>query len=683
MQLLVEPYFQEKNQNQQQVDNQFTDSNLEIDYATQLNLMRSSQLLQKAVDLLRAEYPTIKVEEIRTSLNLTRIQEKGSKTEIETKLFQVNYTSNDPIKTQKVLKAIQKVYQDFNLAQQQQRLSEGLSFINHQLPAARESVNQAEKALEQFRENQSLIDPVKQSTAVAESLTKIEQERQDLRAQYKETQARYDTLQQQLARSSQEALTASRLSESSRYQTLLEELQKTELALAEGQTKFTEANPLLQKLIEQRQSQMTLLQQEAQRLLNRSSTQVELKSKSLLSEGQLGKTELELSSQLVEAQTTLQALNSRDLSLAQTEQQLRAELNRFPKLMAEHERLQPEVQIKRDTLQKLLEARQALGIEIARGGFKWQVVEAPQPGEKVGPKTKQDLLLAIVVGLFLGGLAAFAREALDDAVHTSDELKRRVALPLLGIIPEVPRTGSSGLLINLPFRKSDVSAPSTLQIVHWLPFRESLDLIYKHIQVFNSALSLKSLVVTSALPGEGKSTLALGLAFSAARLHQRVLLIDADLRRPTLHQQLHLSNEQGFSTLLATDTARLNPQRISLSGSDIDIMTAGPTPPDPVKLLNSQRMKELMAELEQTYDLVLLDTPPILGMVDAIQIASFCSGVVMVGRIDRAKQAELTEATTMLSHLNAIGVVANGASSSTSRYVTDVEQNSNPLFQLN
>lgn len=676
MQLLVEPYFQEKNQNTQQ----FTASNLEVDYATQLNLMASSQLIQKAVKLLHAEYPTIEVDEIKKSLTLTRIQ--ADKT--ETKLVQVEYTSNDAIKTQKVLKAIQKVYQDFNLEQQKQRLTEGLAFINNQLSAARESVIQSEQALEQFRKNQNLIDPAQQATSVAETLSKIEQERQALRAQYQELQSRYIALQQNLERSSQEAITASRLSESSRYQALLNELQKTELALVEQQVKFTNASPRVENLLEQRQRQRTLLQEEAQRVLSKGSAQAELTTTNLLTEGQLGNMDLKLSSELVDAQITLQALTARDWTLAQTQQQIRTQLNRFPRLMAEYQRLQPEVQFKRDTLQKLLEARQELGIELARGGFKWQVVEAPQPGEKIGSQTKkQDLMVAVVVGLFLGGIAAFGREVLDDSVHTSDELKRRVPLPLLGIIPEVPRTGSSGLLINLPFRKSEATAPSTVQMVSWLPFRESLDLIYKHIQLLNSASTLSSLVVTSALPGEGKTTLVLGLAFSAARLHQRVLLIDADLRRPTLHQQLNLSNQQGLSTLLANDKAVINPQRISVSGSDIDILTAGPTPADPVKLLSSQRMKQLMAAFEQTYDLVLLDTPPLLGMVDTIQIASFCSGVVMVGRIDRVTQSQLNEATTMLSQLNAIGVVANGASSSTNRYVNYAEQNGSPLFQMN
>jgi succinoglycan biosynthesis transport protein ExoP len=682
MQLLIEPYFEQKNSGAGQADAQFTDSNLQVDYATQLNLMRSTQLLQEAVDLLKPEYPTIGVDEIRNSLTLTRLQGESAKSKTETKLVQADYTSDDPLKAQEVLEAIKKVYQDFNLTQQKQRLNDGLAFINDQVPAAEKSVLEAEKSLEQFRQKQGLIDPAQQAATVTESLTNIEQERQAIRAQYQETQSRYITLQQNLARSPQEALTASRLSQSSRYQTLLNELQKTELALTERRVRFTDTDPSVQKLIEQRQRQQSLLQEEAQRALGRAPSQADLAPDTLMSEGQLGNTDLGLSSQLVEARTTLEALKARDSSLAKTQQQLRAELNRFPMLMAEYQRLQPEVQLKRDTLQKLLEARQELGIEIARGGFNWQVVEAPQPGWQTGPDTKQDLMLAVVVGLFLGGIAAFGREALDDAVHTSDQLERQVALPLLGIIPEVPAPGTNGLPINLPFRKSEI-APSILQMVSWVPFRESLDLIYKHIQLLNSASALRSLVVTSALPGEGKSILVLGLAFSAARLHQRVLLIDADLRRPTLHQKLNLSNEQGLSTLLASNMTVAKPQHVSLSGSGIDVLTAGPTPPDPVQLLSSQRMKELMERFQETYDLVLVDTPPILGMVDAIQIASFCSGVVMVGRIDRVTQSELTEATTILSHLNALGVVANGASSSTNRYLAYAEQNSRSLFQLN
>jgi capsular exopolysaccharide synthesis family protein len=426
-----------------------------------------------------------------------------------------------------------------------------------------------------------------------------------------------------------------------------------------------------------------MLQEEAKRVLGREATADDLSPSKLVTEGQLGQNDLELSKQLIDAQTTIQGLQARERSLAQAEQELRSQINRFPQLMAKYEQLQPEVLLKRDTFQKLMQARQELGIEIARGGFKWQVVEAPLPGEKIGPNTKQDIMLAVVVGLFLGGIAAFGREVLDDGVHTSDQLKRQLTLPLLGIIPEFPQKEESGAFVNLPLRKSSITALSVLPMINWQPFRESLDLIYKNIQLLNSGTPIKSLVITSALAGEGKSTLVLGLAFTAARLQQRVLLIDTDLRRPTLHFQLNLPNEEGMSTLLADEDSIPNPQRISLSGSDIDVLTAGPTPLDPVKLLSSHRMKKLMASFEQTYSLILLDCPPILGMVDALQVASFASGVVMVGRMNRVSQSQLTEAIAMLSKFNAIGVVANGASGSSSPYISyKLQDNNSSLEQV-
>ena len=448
------------------------------------------------------------------------------------------------------------------------------------------------------------------------------------------------------------------MSQSSRYQALLDELQKTELALAEQRTTFTDEDPKVQKLLEQRQSQLILLQEEVERVLGGTSIPGNISQEGLLKEGQLVESDQKLAEELLTLQKQLLALQARDQSLAKTEQQLREELAGFPKLIADYNRLQPEVEIQRATLQQLLEAQQKLGIEIARGGFKWQVVEAPELGKQTGPNTKVDILLGVVVGLFLGGVAAFVREAVDNAVHTADDLKKQVAVPLLGIVPKLPSTSTSRI-INLPFGKPQFTTSSVKQTVYWLPFRESLDLIYKNIQLLNPASAISSLAVTSALASEGKSTLSMGLALSAARLHQRVLLIDANLRNPTLHTQLDLPNEQGLSTLLADETTLPDPVRISPSGSNIDILTAGPIPTDPVMLLSSPRMRELMAEFEQTYDLVLLDTSPILGKVDAIEIASCCSGVVMVGRINLITQSELMEAMAMLGKFNVIGIIAN------------------------
>lgn len=688
LQLLVEPNYQGKQQQGEQKPETtgIVDSNVQIDNVTQLNLMQSSQLLQKAVDLMRPSYPDLTVKQLKKFLSVAQVE--ADKGEVKTKIFAVNYTDNDPVKTQKVLKAVQRVYLDYNREQQRLRLAKGLAFIDEQLPKARQSVALSEAALEKFRKNQNLIEPEVQSKALTDAINSIEEERRKNQAQYQEVLASYNSLQKQIASSPQQALTSSRLSQSTRYQTLLNEIQKIDLALAKERMRFTDGNPTIQKLLLQRQEQIELLEQEGQRAAGGNEPQLNGNGENLLQTGQMGQTDLSLASKLLELETTLRGLKARDQTLGQKEQQLRAELERFPNLLAEYNRLQPDLKLKRETLEQLEKARQQLSLEIARGGFDWQVVEQPLLGEKTGPKKAQMILLGAVAGLMLGGIAAFIREMTDDSVRSSDELKQQVALPLLGMTPELPSAKKSSPdiqlpfskprvlapamsepIIKLPFGKPQVFAPWTIEVIHWPPSWQSLDLIYKNIELLHSVSSLSSLMVTSALAGEGKTTLALGLAMSAARLHQRVLLIDADLRNPTLHKKLNLPNEYGLSTLLESDTAVPFKSSIHSSSSYIDILTSGPVPTDPANLLSSPRMGELMATFEKTYDLVILDAPPVLGLVDAILTASFCRGVVLVARIGQVTRTEVAQATSMLSKLNLIGVVANGGDDANTSYV--------------
>ncbi|WP_138498483.1 GumC family protein [Nostoc sp. PA-18-2419] len=679
MQLLVEPNYQGKTE-AGGVENEFTDSNVVIDTATQLNLMQSSGLIQKAVDKLQSEYPDITTDEIKGSLVLSQLRSKEDN--VATKIFQAEYTDKDPQKTQKVLGAIRQVYVEYNKQQQDSRLQKGLQIIREQLSKASEEVKAAETNLQRFRRNQNLIDPESQAKAIETALNNIAQERQTTRSQYGEALARQKSLEEQLNRTPQNALVASRLSQSTRYQSLLNEIQKTELALSQERLRFTDATPSVQKLKEQLQSQKELLQQEVGRTLGTKSASTFISGDSLLEKGQLGQIDLNLASQLVETQTNLVALSARDQTLAKKENELRFEIKRFPPLLAYYNRMLPQLQFSRERLEQLLRAEQQLRQELAKGGFNWEVVEEPQKGAQLGPNPQQNLLLGAVVGLMLGGIAVFIRESIDDSVHTTAELEKQIPLPLLGTTPKLPPAKPRESMIKLPFGKPEVLAPWTIQVLQSPPRWESLDLIYKNIELLNTVSNLKSLMVTSALPDEGKSALALGLAMSAARLHKRVLLIDANLRDPSLHEQLNLPNEQGLSTLLSSDATLPNQISIQYTGSAyIDILTAGPKPADPANLLSSPRMMQLMAAFEENYDLVLIDASPVLGMVDAMLTASSSRSVVMVASIGIVTRSQLTQATAMLSKLNLIGVVANGVSNSSSNYVPYMKQQQLALRQ--
>ena len=670
MQFLVEANYQAK-PGSTSTEDAFTDSNVQVvDMGTQINLMRSPDVLRRAMRELQAQYPELNpddpqsVQDFQNSLSITQVVETVSGQKVNTKIFQIDYTGESADKTQKVLQALQAVYLDYNLEQQRLRLTRGLNFITRQLPEVEEQGRQAEADLEQFRRSQGMIDPGEQAKAQEARLNQLLQDQQTTLSEIKTLQGRFASLQRQLEMAPQAALAASRLSQSTRYQALLAEIQKTELALVQERLRFNDSSPVVQKLLDQQQQQLNLLQVESQRVLG-SVTVPGTGSSAQLSQGQMGALDLALAAEFVSVYNTLQGDTARYNSLLVAEQQARSDLERFPKLLSEFGRLQPQADLKRETLQQLLTAQQQLGLEIARGGFDWQIIVTPLLGEQLESGSTKTMLLGAVVGLFLGGIAAFAREGLDDSVHSLSDLKKQNAIPLLSAVPEfVLESEKSFLPMALSGLRSPIAVSPIDRFLRWSPFRESIDLMYQNIQLLSTDSPLHSILITSAQAAEGKSTLSLALAISAARLHQRVLLIDADLRRPTLHKLLNLPNEQGLSTLLISSEPL--PLRLSVQSSNvrtnISVLTAGPIPADPAKLLSSQRMQEVIAAFEANYDLVLLDVPPVLGTVDALLAASHVSGVIMVGRIGSVKQTEFVQAIQALKKFNLLGVVANGAS---------------------
>lgn len=647
-----------------------TDSNFQaVDYTAQLKIMLSSNLIQKAVDLLRSDYPDITLEDIKgqkekrkkAPLEVIQVQGGTGNNKIPSQVFEVSFQDENPVKTKKVLQALQKVYQDYNIDQQKQRLNKGLAFVNTRLPEIKKEVSQAEKNLEQFRRKHNLVDPEVQSKIILESLADVQKQLQTTRAQLQDVQARQDNLEQKMASSSQNPIISSSLSQSSRYQMLLNEIQQTELALAKERLRYTDDYPTVEKLKQQRQSQLALLRKEVGRSLGDKADNTSSNREPLLTQSQLVGVDPQLVDELILVQTAALGLVANEKSLTDSEQRLRSELNKYPSLIAEYNRLLPKVETNRKTLEQLLQAQQSLGLKIAQGGFDWQVLEAPGLGTYVRRNRLLLLLGGVIMGPLLGIAAALIWEKLNDAIYSAQDLQKVTNLRVLGSVPKLPQHGVKKRFPNLALigQRSDTSLVETIP---WLPIHETLDMIYQNIQILKYPFPFKSLMLTSALPGEGKTTLALGLGASAAHMHQRVLVIDANLRYPSLHKKLELSNDWGLSLLLVDETITHIQDYIQPIHPSIDILTAGPIPEDTAKLLSSQRMKELLELFEQTYDLILIDAPPILSTVDAGIVASFCNGIVMVERMGKVTRSELTQAIEILRRLNLIGIIANEVS---------------------
>ena len=676
MQILVEPNYQTAlngNSSGEYLEREFADSTIQVDYATQLKVFKSAKILNLVADkLITNQVGDELITEDLKNLNDLNHEDKidylasylkqslsvyqilGDDEKTQTKIIEASYTGSDPVKTKIVLEAIQEVYVQYNLEQQEKRLRDGLNFVNKQIPKAQQELLKAEAAVTQLSKAHNLISPEEDARAVKENIRQIEQQRSELKAQRSEARGDLAALQKQLGLPQDNTLALSRLSQSPRYQNLLDKLQETEILLATQQQKFTNDNPIIKSLIDERDSQKALLKDEAEKVLGKVPPNFLADLEYLSKQGHLVGSDINFIDQITESQSNLAGIRQRDLSLAKTEAKLEQELSEFPELIARYKSLTQEAEVKREAIQRLLQAKQELEVELNRGGFNWQIVEPPQPGLQIAPNLQKDLLLSLVVASFMGLTAAFIKETIDQRISNTEEITSKIALPLLGTIPKL---STKGFLSQLPLLNSQIT--SAKEVIEWQPYREAIDMIYENLRLSSAYSSLKSLAVTSAIAGEGKSTFTLGLALTVARHQHRVLIIDADLRCPSQHQPFELNNESGLSDYLASKIGQPAINQVTFLGETIDIITSGTQTSDPVKLLSTQKLNYLIKQQKQNYDLIIVDTPPVLGMVDAVKVASVCNNTVVVTRLNKVKASELLETTAFLSNLKVLGIVAN------------------------
>ena len=195
------------------------------------------------------------------------------------------------------------------------------------------------------------------------------------------------------------------------------------------------------------------------------------------------------------------------------------------------------------------------------------------------------------------------------------------------------------------------------------PASEAYRVLRTNIQFSSADTEIKLLMVTSAGPGEGKSTTVSNLAVTYAQADEKVLIIDADLRKPTMHRTFHVSNRKGLSNIL-TNQAKYSEAISSSEIPNLDLITSGPIPPNPAELLSSKRMRDLLEELKKHYSKIIIDTPPILALTDAQIISTLCDGVILVLDSGKVKKEIALRAKESLEKVNAkiLGVVLNNVS---------------------
>jgi non-specific protein-tyrosine kinase len=294
-------------------------------------------------------------------------------------------------------------------------------------------------------------------------------------------------------------------------------------------------------------------------------------------------------------------------------------------------------------------------IELAEAGSGATITivsPATSPRLPIKPKVMANTLLAAFVGGVLAVGIALLIEYMDDTVKTPDDL-RAVDLNLLAAVQRVGRDRKNG-------RKNGAQELYTMGQPRSM-VSESYRTLRTNLQFSSLDKPLRSLVVTSALASEGKTTTAANLAVVLAQDGKRVVLVDADLRRPNLHRLFDLPNRTGLTTALVDEQAAIDGHLRTAGIENLRLLTAGPIPPNPQEMLGSGRMAELLEHLRQQFDVVLLDTPPSLAVADANVLAARADAVMLVVNTSQTRRAALQQAVEGLRKVgaNIVGGVLN------------------------
>ncbi len=279
------------------------------------------------------------------------------------------------------------------------------------------------------------------------------------------------------------------------------------------------------------------------------------------------------------------------------------------------------------------------------------VVEpAIAPTEPVLPRTLLNTLLAAAIGLLAVGGAAFLAEQLDDSIKDPDAVREVANLSTLGTIARM---------------KGDRDRSEIYQLAALLYPRSGVAEAYRtlrsNVEFAAVDAPVRTLLVTSAVPGEGKTVTAANLAVVFAQAGRKVLLVDADLRKPRVHAMFDLANAHGLTTMLRSDTVR--PEAVShvTDEANLRVLTTGPLPPNPAELLGSHRMQAVMGLLRESADLVIFDSPPLQAVTDSAVLSSFTDGTLLVIDAGRSRRRAVRTAGEILTRAgaNVLGVVLN------------------------
>lgn len=657
--------------------NEITKQNrTELDYQALMEVLKSPKVISPVVQELQNKYPDISYDQLvgydtsgkaavgrEGTLQITRII-KGKD---ESRVIEVRYRASSPRKIQFVLDRVSQAYRNYSIEQQQTNLSQGVKFVDQQIPKLRLRVNTLQGQLQAFQQQYEIFNPELQGEQLLTRADQLLAQRRETEKQLAEVKSLYISLQKQLGMSQDTAIAASALSESPQYQQLLTRAQEIEAKIATESARFREDSPVIQSLRDQLNKLQPLLEREAR--LAQGNTALNKPRTSAVGAFQ-NTVRRDLIQQLADSANQIKLLESSLLATKKTQEQINRQIQQYPVVSRQYSNLERELKVATDTLNQLLAKKEALRVDAAQQDLPWDLIMPPTiPRDEKGnfiaisPDRKRDVVLGGVAGVLLGILAAFLIENSENVFYDPDQMKRKTKLPMLGVIPyqkEIKKYPTANLVNITPQDKKQKSENGDEYREYVIsPVSQAFCSLYNRVRAYEAPI--RSIVVTSSSSGEGKSTVAANLAKIAAQAGMRVLLVDADVRYPQIHKILGLVNTQGFSEVLSQGLNLDDVIGQAPAEENLFVVTAGDAPFNPTKLFSSQRLETFVDFAQAKYDLVVYDTPPILGLLDTNFLATHTDGILLVVGLGKTDRSSVDKALEELKagRVPVLGTVAN------------------------
>jgi polysaccharide biosynthesis transport protein len=595
------------------------------------------------------------VETIRSNLSVEPVRESRA-TFKETRLIQVSFRNTSPELAAFIVNGIGETFTNMNQEKRTGTNRKTSDFLQNRIADLQTEIQNDETKLIELKQSEGILKTEGENTIVIERLSGLNKDLLTAENQRKNAEAEYFTV-----KDSPERLRALTEAESARFFTEREnylvsfknetqkEIAKKRSERAKLLEEYKESAPEIKEI----DTQIASLEESINRVAEKSNKDLQ-----------------EFRSQA--AQSLLEKLRTKFLAAKEQEDKLRAAFDaQYNEAQGQNagavklKLLEQNIETNKGFLENLRKnqssndvASQGSDNNIAVAGF------AIPSDISVAPRRLTTVLAALLLSTVFGvGLALFL-EYLDDTIGSTEEIENYLQLPALAAIPTIDSMPKRKLLL-VGSEDPDEQATSEL-LIHSDP-RSSLAEAYRQLRtsvlLSTAGHAPKSLLVTSSLPSEGKTTTATNTAISLAQTGAKVLIIDADMRRPRLHSVFNITNGEGLSTLLSSEMTEAEILNVIKTDerTRLNLLTSGPIPPNPAELIGSEQMIALLKELQKHFTHVVVDSPPITSFTDGVLIASMVDGVILVVHAGRSSRQVVKRAKQLLQDVGAriFGVVLN------------------------